>query len=119
MMSTLAIGVKERLIGEFQVLKARKPGREWRALLKEYDEWHRSDEAGHIWRNAKRGIAGNDGFQKLVADMREILKHEEGQPNIPKVSKAEMIDARALAIAESLASLKRTRKRPKSKPAKN
>ncbi|WP_031527035.1 hypothetical protein [Dyadobacter crusticola] len=109
MQSQLVSGIKGRLFGEFLVLKEKKNGREWRNLLKEFDEYHKTDEAGHVWRNAKRGLAGVDGYQKLVNDMRKILKQEEEHP-APKVSKTQMKEARALAISRSLASLKRPRK---------
>ncbi len=76
MASGLVSGNKAKLIGEFQRLQAIH-GRKWRRLLKEHNEWHKSEEAIYGWRNAKAGSAGNEVLRVIVADMKQIAEPDK------------------------------------------
>lgn len=109
MKSAIISEIKERLMGEFKDLKPRKSGKEWRQLLKIFNAWHCSDEAGNVWRNANRGLAGTDGLSRLVSDMKSVLKSEEDRP-VRRVTPAQIRQGRETSIGSSMTNLRRRRK---------
>jgi hypothetical protein len=109
MKSAIISEIKERLMGEFKDLKPQKSGKEWRQLLKTFNVWHCSDEAGNVWRNANRGLAGTDGLSRLVSDMKTVLKSEESKPRV-KLTPGQIREGRESSIASSSLNLRRRRK---------
>lgn len=71
MAASVSNGNKTKLIGEFRRLQVIH-GRGWRKRLKDYNPWHRTEEAINGWRNAKAGSAGNEVLRQIVTDMKEI-----------------------------------------------
>ncbi len=111
-------GIKARLKGEFSVLEKKMPGREWREHLRNLSEWQKTEEAANIWRNAKRGLAGIDGLNQLVSDMKIIIERQEAKQEVQtsEVQTPEVLieQLREESIKNSLESLRRKPKRVKS-----
>ena len=110
MKPVLVTEIKDRLMVEFRDLKPRKPGKEWRRLLKSFNDWHSTDQAGNIWRNAARGLAGSEGLRQLVSDMQTILETEKDYQEL-KLSPAQVRQGRESSIALSASNLRRRKKR--------
>lgn len=104
----LVSGNKEKLLDKIAALKPIY-GRRWRKMLRQHNDWHKTDVALNAWRNINGGNTGNDSLQQILSDMEaiaaQVIREAPTSPD-PKL--------RERLIADSLKSLKRTSKTRKS-----
>jgi hypothetical protein len=103
MSSDLVNGNKEKLLGEFRVLKE-VHGRRWRSKLMDFDPWHNTSEGIYAWQNTVGGKAGNEALRRIIDDMRAIIAAEN--PAAVKISTEQFQKIRKQSIQVGLKSLK-------------
>lgn len=105
----LVSGNKEKLLEKIAALRPIY-GRRWRKMLRQHNDWHKTDVALNAWRNINGGNTGNDSLLQILSDMEAIAA--QASPEAPLAPDPKL---REKLISDSLKNLKRSTKIKKVK----